>query len=61
MSRTTGFTATVVAAMIMEGSLTPRGVFAPEEIATEEGFLDRLMEGLARRGVNYEAHLETRD
>jgi len=61
MSRTTGFTATVVAAMIVEGSLAPRGVFAPEQIATEDGFLDRLMDGLASRGVNYEAHLETRD
>jgi saccharopine dehydrogenase-like NADP-dependent oxidoreductase len=61
MSRTTGFTATVVAAMIMEGSLASRGVFAPEQIATEDGFLDRLMDGLASRGVNYEAHLESRD
>ena len=47
--------------MIVEGSLAPRGVFAPEQIATEDGFLDRLMDGLASRGVNYEAHLETRD
>jgi len=60
MSRTTGFTCTVVARMILDGSLDEPGVFAPEMIATREGVLDAIFAGLAERGVHYTAHMETR-
>ena len=60
MSRTTGFTCTVVARMILDGTLDTPGVFAPEMIATREGVLDAIFAGLAERGVHYTAHMETR-
>ena len=60
MSRTTGFTCTVVARMILDGTLDEPGVFAPEMIATREGVLDAIFTGLAERGVHYTAHMETR-
>ena len=59
MSRTTGFTCTVVARMMMDGILKTPGVFAPEMIATEEGVLDAILAGLAERGVHYTAHMES--
>ena len=59
MSRTTGFTCTVVARMMMDGTLKTPGVFAPEMIATEDGILDAILAGLAERGVHYTAHMES--
>jgi saccharopine dehydrogenase-like NADP-dependent oxidoreductase len=59
MSRTTGFTCTVVARMMMDGTLNTPGVFAPEMIATEDGILDAILAGLAERGVHYTAHMES--
>jgi lysine 6-dehydrogenase len=55
----TGFTCTVVARMMMDGTLNTPGVFAPEMIATEDGILDAILAGLAERGVHYTAHMES--
>lgn len=60
MSRTTGFTCTVVANLMLEGTLAEPGVFAPEMLASREGVLDAILAGLAERGVHYTAHMETR-
>ncbi len=60
MSRTTGFTCTVVAQMILEGRFDTPGVFAPEMIATREGVLDEILAGLAEHGVHYTAHMESK-
>jgi lysine 6-dehydrogenase len=59
MSRTTGFTCTVVARMILDGTLDTPGVFAPEMIATRDGILDTILAGLAERGVHYTAQMES--
>ena len=61
MARTTGFTCTVVARLMLDGTITKHGVFAPEHIATDEGVLDKVLAGLAERNINYEARLESRD
>ncbi|MEC8734972.1 MAG: saccharopine dehydrogenase C-terminal domain-containing protein [Planctomycetota bacterium] len=61
MARTTGFTCTVVARLMLDGTITRHGVFAPEHIATDEGVLDKVLAGLAERDVNYDARLESRD
>ncbi|MCH2146095.1 MAG: saccharopine dehydrogenase NADP-binding domain-containing protein [Phycisphaerales bacterium] len=60
MSRTTGFTCTVVARMILDGTLDTPGVFAPEMIATRDGILDMILAGLAERGVHYTAQMESK-
>lgn len=60
MARTTGFTCTVVARLMLDGTIDRHGVFAPEHIATDEGVLDKVIAGLAERDITYEAHLESR-
>jgi len=54
MSRTTGFTATIVASMIAHGEvdLAP-GVHAPEDLGRED-VLARVLGELEKRGVRYE-------
>ncbi len=50
MSRTTGFTATVVALRFLEGYLPEPGVHAPEDLHDQA---DAIMAALAERGVHY--------
>jgi saccharopine dehydrogenase-like NADP-dependent oxidoreductase len=50
MSRTTGFTATVVALRILAGDAPPPGVHAPEALWRDT---DAILAGLAERGVHY--------
>ncbi len=50
MSRTTGFTATVVALRILAGDAPPPGVHAPEALWRDT---DAILAGLADRGVHY--------
>lgn len=59
MSRTTGFPAASIARMIADGSLRRRGVFAPEQIATEKGLLDRILKDMKKRGIDYVAKVES--
>ena len=51
MSRSTGFTATAVANLILDGTLTRPGVFAPETIGATPGILDRVFAYLRERGI----------
>jgi saccharopine dehydrogenase-like NADP-dependent oxidoreductase len=53
MSRTTAFTATVVALLILEGRFQKPGVFPPEFLGQEPGMLDVVLAELRKRGVNY--------
>ena len=51
MSRSTAFPAALVARMIASGRLNRPGVYPPEVLAREPGFLDEVLAGLAARGV----------
>jgi saccharopine dehydrogenase-like NADP-dependent oxidoreductase len=53
MARTTGYTATSVAALWRAGKIRSRGLVLPEYLGREEGFLDLLLGELAGRGVHY--------
>ena len=50
MSRTTGFTATVVALRMLNGAVPPAGVWAPEALWADA---DAVLAGLSERGVAY--------
>ena len=51
MSRSTGFTATAVAGLILDGTLEEPGVFAPEALALRPGILDGVIGYLQARGI----------
>lgn len=51
MSRSTGFTATAIASLILDGTLKEPGVHAPEALGLRPGLLDRVMNYLRARGV----------
>ena len=53
MSRTTAFTATVIARLIVSGAFRRPGVHPPEVLAREAGVFERILSGLAERGVAY--------
>lgn len=53
MARTTGYTATGVAGLILEGLLKPHGVIPPEHAAVDEDAFRYLMNHLLERGVVY--------
>lgn len=53
MSRTTGYTATGVARLILQGLLKEKGVVPPEKAAGSEGSMAVLLEHLNERGVVY--------
>jgi lysine 6-dehydrogenase len=52
MSRTTGFPATIVARLLLDGRFAKHGVFAPETLAGEAGLLEHMLTELDRRGVH---------
>ena len=54
MSRSTGFTATAVAGLILDGTLKEAGVHAPEAPGARPGLLDRVLDYLRARGVRCE-------
>lgn len=54
MARTTGYTCTGVAAMILEGKLSDRGVVPPEKAASTEEQFSYLLKHLNDRGVTYQ-------
>jgi lysine 6-dehydrogenase len=53
MSRTTAFTATVIARLIVSGAYRRPGVHPPEALAREPGLFERIVHGLSERGVVY--------
>ncbi len=58
MARTTGYTATMAARMLVQGLYTQKGVSAPEFLGKDPKIVSFLLEGLRRRGVVYkEEHL----
>ncbi|MEO9967118.1 MAG: saccharopine dehydrogenase C-terminal domain-containing protein [Reichenbachiella sp.] len=53
MARTTGYTATGTANLILEGMFKANGVFPPEHVSNHEGCFDYILHYLAARGVAY--------
>ncbi|RJP37888.1 MAG: saccharopine dehydrogenase [Phycisphaerales bacterium] len=52
MARTTAFPCAIVARMIAEGTFRRPGVTPPEVLGREDALVQRMLEELARRGVN---------
>ncbi|GIV29122.1 MAG: saccharopine reductase [Bacteroidia bacterium] len=53
MARTTGFTCTAMANLILENKFSQKGVFPPELIAGDEEIFNYVMNYLRERGVEY--------
>jgi lysine 6-dehydrogenase len=53
MARTTGYTATAVASMFLEGLFAEKGVFPPELIGKHEACFEYIIAYLKERNVNY--------
>ena len=53
MARTTGYTCTAAAEMLLAGLFSDKGVFPPELVGRERRCFGHIMAYLARRGVDY--------
>jgi lysine 6-dehydrogenase len=51
MSRSTGFTATAVARLVLDGTFRQPGAHPPETLGAIPGLLDRVLADLRARGV----------
>ncbi|HAY36412.1 MAG TPA: saccharopine dehydrogenase [Bacteroidetes bacterium] len=51
MARTTGYTCTLVARMVLSGQYARVGISPPEYVGQVEGCYDQLKEGYAKRGI----------
>ena len=58
MARTTGYTATVAARMVMEGMYDRVGISAPEFIGEQPECVEFMLNGLKERGVVYKETVE---
>ncbi|SHG10195.1 Saccharopine dehydrogenase, NADP-dependent [Flavobacterium fluvii] len=54
MARTTGYTATAVANLFLEGLFTEKGIFPPELIGKHESCFEYILKYLKERNINYE-------
>jgi lysine 6-dehydrogenase len=53
MSRTTAMPCTIMARMLLDGTVRGPGVHPPEVIARDEGVFDRMIRELAERRIQY--------
>ncbi|HVB37627.1 MAG TPA: saccharopine dehydrogenase C-terminal domain-containing protein [Vicinamibacterales bacterium] len=53
MARTTGFTATAAAHLLLDGRVARPGIWPPEYVGREEGCLASVLDALRARGVEY--------
>jgi len=51
MARTTAFPCTLLARELIEGRIAAKGVLPPEALAEDAGLIERVLDGLAARGV----------
>ncbi|HMN97348.1 MAG TPA: saccharopine dehydrogenase C-terminal domain-containing protein [Phycisphaerales bacterium] len=61
MARTTAFPCTLVARELAAGRLRRPGVAAPEALAADEELVERILQGLRKRGVRFELSAESID
>ena len=59
MARTTAFPCTIMARMMLDGSIDDPGVHPPEDFAGRSEVLENLLAGLKLRGVEYSETSET--
>jgi lysine 6-dehydrogenase len=59
MARTTGYTATAVANMVLDGLFQEKGVFPPELVGKYEACFDYIMTYLGERGIHYRKQVMT--
>jgi saccharopine dehydrogenase-like NADP-dependent oxidoreductase len=52
MARTTGFTCTAVARLLLEGKLENKEIFPPENIGAIPGYNDRILNMLRQKNIN---------
>ncbi len=57
MARTTGYTCTAAASLLLNGKFSRKGIIPPEYLGEEPGCLDLILEYLAGRGVIYECEV----
>lgn len=53
MARTTGYTCTAAANLILKGLFTKKGIFPPELVGTDKSCFDFVLHYLAERNVNW--------
>jgi saccharopine dehydrogenase-like NADP-dependent oxidoreductase len=58
MARTTGYTCTVTARLVLAGEYAEVGISPPEFLGRTPGFYQKLVAGLAERGVDVKERLE---
>jgi saccharopine dehydrogenase-like NADP-dependent oxidoreductase len=58
MARTTGYTATAAARLVLAGAFARPGICPPENVGAEPGCFDRILADLAERGVVVDSHAE---
>lgn len=61
MARTTGYTCTVVAGMVLDGSYARVGISPPEFVGAQDGCYERLLEGYAKRGITVQTEEKVLD
>jgi saccharopine dehydrogenase-like NADP-dependent oxidoreductase len=59
MSRSTGFTATAIARLLLDGTFREPGVHPPEKLGAIPNLLDRVLADLRARGVRCQASVST--
>jgi lysine 6-dehydrogenase len=58
MARTTGYTATAAARLVLAGAFSRPGICPPEYVGAQPGCFDRILADLAERGVLVESRTE---
>jgi saccharopine dehydrogenase-like NADP-dependent oxidoreductase len=58
MARTTGYTATAAARLVLAGAFDRKGICPPEYLGAEVGCFERILADLAERGVRVETRAE---
>ncbi|RUT79428.1 saccharopine dehydrogenase family protein [Ancylomarina longa] len=56
MARTTGYTCTAVANLLLQGKFSRKGINPPEFVGEQEGCYDFIFDYLKERSVNYKIH-----
>ena len=59
MARTTGYTCSAAAWLVLKGLFTKKGICPPELLGSEEGCFKRLLNYFEERGIHYEVEETT--
>ena len=59
MARTTGYTCTAAARLILENQFTRKGICPPEHLGATEGCFERIMNHLEERNIDYCVEIST--